>query len=75
MRKKRREPDDVAPLIRVLEDRGYRVNRPVDYVKKTFDIDVARLESVNKVRLANDLTLREVFMEALDLWLAKYKNE
>jgi hypothetical protein len=67
---KSREPD-TSELIRLLESRGYIAKKKRNYVKRTFDIDSELLNEVTQIRESEGLQVREVFTEALQLWIEK----
>jgi hypothetical protein len=66
------DESNLEQMIQKLEASGYIIKKtPKQYVKKTFDIDHSLLSSVDTKRKELNKTLRDVFSEALLLWLAK----
>lgn len=63
----------LAELIKIVQENGYRVTKEVVYVKKTFDVDRDTLQKVNVLRVKLNLTLRDAFNEALQLWVVTKK--
>lgn len=68
--------DDLKDMIEKIQAAGYKVKRGAKYVKKTYDVEEDLWEAVNQMRmqLKPRMTLRDVFSEALRLWLAE-KNK
>lgn len=64
-------PDELTRIIEKLEANGYVIKRRGTYIKKTFDIDQDIWAQVDTLRRHLKLTVRDVFSEALILWLAR----
>lgn len=67
-------PEELRRIIRQLEERGFVVKKRPNYIKKTFDIDKVLLDEVNQLRHDLNTSLRDVFSEALQLWLARHSR-
>ncbi len=72
---KRRGKDDTEEIIQRLESRGYKVRKDVNYVKKTFDINKDLLSEATQLRQHRNVTLREMFSQALVLWINTHKSK
>jgi hypothetical protein len=68
-------PEELAKIIEKLEASGYVIKRKGGaYLKKTFDIDQDLWSQVDALRKQLNITVREVFSEALILWLDRRKT-
>jgi DNA-binding Lrp family transcriptional regulator len=62
-------PEELARIIKKLEASGYEIKRRGTYIKKTFDIDQDLWTQADDLRRKLKITVRDVFAEALALWL------
>ena len=68
----RNADDDLKSLIAKIEKRGYTVTLAKErFIPKTYPVDQEQLAVINRLRGKLGLTMKEVLLEAFDLWIER----
>lgn len=66
--------DDLQEAVKMLEEHGYRVTRPVVRIQKNVEVDKNLWDRLESVRETQNMLIRECVEEAIELWL-KHKSQ